>query len=62
MTASWQFKALVEPTTRKYRVVFNGGKNQMQFFTEREADAFAAANGGVVEPITTRRFTLPPAR
>ena len=62
MNANWNFRALVEPTTRKYRVVYDRGKRQMQFFTEAEADTFAAKNGGTVEPITTRRFALPPAR
>lgn len=62
MRSDWNFRALVEPTTRKYRVVYDRGKRQMQFFTEHEAETFAAANGGTVEPITARRFTLPPER
>lgn len=61
MTTGWQFRALVEPTPKKFRVVFNGGRNQMQFFTEAEAEAFATQNGGTVEPITPRQFVLQPA-
>ncbi len=61
MRTGWQFRALVEPTLKKFRVVFNGGRSQMQFFTEAEAEAFATQNGGTVEPITPRPFILQPA-
>ena len=37
MSPNWSFKALVEPTARKYRVVFAGGKKQMTFLTEDAA-------------------------
>lgn len=58
MSPSWQFKALVEPTLKQWRVVYDRGRRQVQFFTEREAAAFASANGGTVEPITPLPFTL----
>lgn len=58
MSPSWQFKALVEPTLKQWRVVYDRGRRQVQFFTEREAAAFASANGGTVELITPRPFTL----
>jgi hypothetical protein len=61
MRSGWKFRALVEPTPKKFRVVFNGGRNQMQFFTEAEAKAFAIENSGTVEPITPRQFVLQPA-
>lgn len=62
MSDNWQFKAAVEPTVKKFRVVFAGGKRQMQFFTEAEAAMFAAENGGTVEPIVRRPFVLQRAR
>lgn len=62
MSDNWQFKAAVEPTVKKFRVVFAGGKRQMQFFTEAEAATFAAENDGTVEPIMRRPFVLQRAR
>lgn len=62
MSPNWSFKALAEPTARKYRVVFAGGKKQMTFLTENAADKFAASKGGTVEPIVPRQFTLQRAR
>lgn len=62
MSDNWQFKAMVEPTARKFRVVFAGGKREMQFLTKVAADKFAAENSGTVEPIVRRPFVLQRAR
>jgi hypothetical protein len=62
MSSNWNFKALVEPTTKKFRVVFDRGMREMQFFTEGEANTFAAEHNGTVEPIVRRPFQLQRAR
>jgi len=58
----WHFKALVEPSARRWRVVSADGKTEMPFHAEEPAQAYAAKHGGRVEERVARPFTLQEGR
>ena len=42
----WHFKALVEPSAKRWRVVSADGKTEMPFHAEGPARAYAAKSAG----------------
>lgn len=58
----WHFKALVEPSARRLRVVSADGKTEMPFHAEEPARAYAEKHGGRVVERVARPFTLQEGR
>ena len=58
----WHFKAAVEPTVRRWRVVSADGRTEMPFHLEEHARADAAKHGGRVVERVARPFKLQGAR
>ncbi len=59
---NWHFKALVEPSAKRWRVVSADGKTEMPFHAEAPARAYAEKHGGRVEERVSRPFQLQEAR
>lgn len=58
----WHFKALVEPSAKRWSVVSADGKTEMPFHTEEHARRYAEKHGGRVEERVERPFKLQKAR
>lgn len=58
----WHFKALVEPSAKRWRVVSADGRTEMPFHLEEHARAYAAKHGGRVVERVSRPFNLQEAR
>ncbi len=58
----WHFKALVEPSAKRWRVVSADGKTEMPFHAEGPARTYAAKHGGRVEERIARPLKLQEAR
>ena len=58
----WHFKAAVEPTVRRWRVVSADGRTEMPFHLEEQARRYAEKHGGRVEERVARPFKLQEAR
>lgn len=58
----WHFKAAVQPSARRWRVVSADGKTEMPFHVEDAARRYAEKHGGRVEERVARPFTSQEAR